>query len=153
MSMNDLIDLSYMNKESWSVIRNGVDKSDLNNYLSRFSPKEFKGDFVDSCFRWYSISFNKNLVGSCWIDLEQNGEATIGVFIFESDRGKGIAHYLFNNHLLKIAKELDLIRLNLNVRLTNKRAIKLYEELGFQVIKTCQKENGIRYQKMSKCIK
>lgn len=51
-------------------------------------------------------------------------------------RGKGIGKWIFEQHVLKQARELKCEKIFLEVNVNNVQAIALYTKLGFEVLKT-----------------
>lgn len=66
----------------------------------------------------------------------KNIRATImKIAVHPEQRRKGIATAMLN-HVLEILKERELVDVCLNVEMTRKPAIALYEKFGFQITKT-----------------
>jgi len=55
---------------------------------------------------------------------------SLGITVKKSHWGKGIGYDLMNHHI-EYAKENEIKKINLEVRVDNKAAIKLYEKCGF----------------------
>ena len=77
---------------------------------------------------------NKKVIGWCDI-VGSNRHAckhlgTLGIGIIKAYRGQGIGYQLINKALV-LAKDKGLTRIELTVREDNKRAMELYQKLGF----------------------
>lgn len=79
----------------------------------------------------------KKVVGVIGLHINANPRlrhsASVGIMIHKDYQGKGIGRALFNEVLDLADNWLKLVRIELGVFVDNKRAIKLYESLGFQI--------------------
>ena len=106
-----------------------------------FSKPWTKQDFLNSMSDRHNIYLvaendQHEVVGYCgiWGVLDE-GQIT-NVAVREEDQGKGIGYEMLQE-LIAIGKNEGLSQYTLEVRVSNKRAIRLYEKLGFE-------EEGIR---------
>lgn len=91
-------------------------------------------DFADT-LEYENIVFlvakdDNNLVGYCGIYMSVDQADIANVAVSSLYRRKGIAQELINN-ILSIAKERSVKEVFLEVRLSNVKAISLYEKMGF----------------------
>ena len=106
-----------------------------------FSKPWTKQDFLNSMSDRHNIYLvaendQHEVVGYCgiWGVLDE-GQIT-NVAVREEDQGKGIGYEMLQE-LIAIGKNEGLSQYTLEVRVSNKKAIRLYEKLGFE-------EEGIR---------
>lgn len=106
-----------------------------------FSKPWTKQDFLNSMSDRHNIYLvaendQHEVVGYCgiWGVLDE-GQIT-NVAVREEDQGKGIGYEMLQE-LIEIGKNEGLSQYTLEVRVSNKKAIRLYEKLGFE-------EEGIR---------
>jgi len=110
------------------------------NIFQEMGWKEEKDDQVDDPFGFFHlpnngvlllVKDNHHFIGTAGFVKLNKKEAIVKRFYIENKfRGTGIAQTLLNA-LIKEARNLKLARLVLDVRNTNKRAIRFYEKCGF----------------------
>ena len=71
-----------------------------------------------------------------------NGHAYVGMDIAEEHRGKGYAIPAYKEFFKKLRKENGLHTVYLEVLNTNRRAIHVYNKLGFTILKVLPYEGG-----------
>lgn len=80
---------------------------------------------------YYAAIQEGRLVGCCGLrNIAGEGEIT-NVVVAEAARGKGIGRRLME-HMLAQAEEMGISACTLEVRVSNRAAISLYEKLGFK---------------------
>ena len=90
-----------------------------------------------------TLVFIKNNEPVCYGHLDkENDTVWLGVAVSENERGKGLGKKMMND-LIQIAKEKNISSVHLTVDISNKSAIKLYENFGF--IKETTHETYIKY--------
>ena len=97
----------------------------LNNILSS------ENDLMIAC------EINGKIIGNCNLNryskMRMRHRAEIGIAICKDYWGLGIGNFMFSE-LIRIAREVDIKQLELEVVSNNIRAIKLYEKFGFYVV-------------------
>lgn len=88
-------------------------------------------DLMIACEMDGKIVGNCNL--NCYSKKRMRHRACVGVAICKAYWGLGIGTFLFNE-LIRIARELEIKQLELEVIEGNERAIHLYERFGFTVV-------------------
>ena len=108
------------------------EESFLNNILNS------ENDLMIAC------EINGNIVGNCNLNrfsmLRTKHRAEVGIAICKDYWGLGIGNFMFSE-LIRIATELGIKQLELEVIEENERAIKLYEKYGFY--KVGEKPNAL----------
>lgn len=107
-------------------------------YLSRIYPDS------NSVIKWcYIINENNINIGSIWLEKVDENILKLGIFIAEEKyRNKGFGTLVIKE-MLDIAKLNNYKAVTLNVRITNHRAIKTYQNIGFKKTNQYYKNNGI----------
>lgn len=106
-----------------------IDFTDAWNYdmlLSAFSTGNFFGFTVKEESKSEALSFITFSVSIDSIDIED-------VYTFSKYRKKGFAKMLINS-VIDYAKEHNKLKIFLEVKKTNEKAIRLYQSLGFNLI-------------------
>jgi RimJ/RimL family protein N-acetyltransferase len=115
----------------------------LSIYLSRIYPDS------NSVIKWCYINENNINIGSIWLEKVDENILKLGIFIAEEKyRNKGFGT-LAIKEMLDIAKLNNYKTVTLNVRITNHRAIKAYQNIGFKKTNQYYKNNGIEVNSMT----
>ena len=112
-------------------------------YLSRIYPDS------NSVIKWCYINEKNKNIGSIWLEKVDENILKLGIFIAEEKyRNKGFGT-LAIKEMLDIAKLNNYKTVTLNVRITNHRAIKAYQKIGFKKTNQYVKNNGIEVISMT----
>lgn len=107
-------------------LQQGLSKSDNRDFIENSLKTKAPIIFVIE-------KFTKNVVG--WCDVQIYGkDGKMGIGLIKEYRNSGLGSYVIGIMLEK-AKNLGLRNIVLNVRLSNKRAIHVYEKFGFSHIR------------------
>ena len=89
---------------------------------------------------------NKNIIGYTWLRWKNNTStvSTFGICISRPYQGLGLAKKIIIK-LLKISKQIAPSTIHLTVQKANKKALKLYLSMGFQIIKEQMREANPQY--------
>ena len=137
--------LSWLNDEDTIkhlVTKKGHTLKSLSNYIQSHSEKKTEMYAI-------IIKENKTHIGNIKIDPinESDMSGELGILIGDkSSWGKGYGRESCRLIMQYCFKNLHLTQINLGVELKNKRAIKLYEKLGFKKynFKSNRNQNNIR---------
>lgn len=155
--MVELISVNSENIGNYVVFEKCYDRQ-LKEYMSRIYPnhhEDFEEMEATGLLLWSYIFYNKNPIGSIWIEKESKEKKTavLGVFLAdESARGKHLGEEAIGIACRKGAQTLSVDSVELNVRLHNERAIKCYEKCGFKEEYCFTKPNGIEVIHMLKML-
>ena len=137
--------LSWLNDEDtikYLVTKKGNTLKSLSNYIERHLEKK-------TVMYAIIIKENKAHIGNIKIDpineLDMSGE--LGILVGDKNSwGKGYGRESCSLIMQHCFKNLHLTQINLGVDLNNKKAIKLYEKLGFKKynFKSNRNKNNIR---------
>ncbi len=112
--------------------------TDFSGYQTHLLPENYGTD--KNSYQIFMICFDSVKIGAVWIekiDLIKK-TAWIGIFIGDSAYwGKGIGSQAISQVLNIAFEKMNLDYIWLNVRETNKRAIRCYEKVGFKIIMDC----------------
>jgi len=125
------IDVDINNLADYIVLEQ---KNDLSYYMSRTRPYHYSEKTQSTLF-WKYIALQNMPIGALWIEkeVENTPIATLGIFIAdENSFGKGIGSSAIGLAILQAYKKMNFTKINLNVRGSNKRAIRCYEKCGFK---------------------
>lgn len=115
----------------------------LSIYLSRIYPDS--NSVIKQCY----INENNINIGSIWLEKVDENILKLGIFIAEEKyRNKGFGT-LAIKEMLDIAKLNNYKTVTLNVRITNHRAIKAYQNIGFKKTNQYVKNNGVEVISMT----
>ena len=110
------------------------------------STRAFVGKNIASGYPHIIALIDGQVVGWCDIMPRDADAPTIGVLgmgVVDDHRGKGIGEALIRAALTAAqGKGFDTIRLD--VRTDNERAVKLYEKVGFRILRTYDRDNPCR---------
>lgn len=117
----ELIGLELANNPSFLPYR-GIGLKDYLNKLDKFA--SFEKYYIEGVLAGFTAFYcNDTINKKAFITL---------VLIHPKFRGKGISKYLMNKTLINI-KQNNFIECSLEVKKDNKKAIKLYQTIGFNV--------------------
>lgn len=142
VSLRDMLQSDLSEYQQW------ISEIDAVGYMSRYYPKDFNGevDKLSKNYSWYIICANQIAMGGIWLEKTHNKDefATLGIFIGKVDElGKGIGKKAIDLAVYKARDELGYNSVMLNVRKSNKRAIKCYENCGFKIVDRGKKVNEL----------
>jgi len=128
----DLSDIPYVYNEELKIFGKSLGEKTLYNEIMYNDMSRYFIVLVDNKRAGY--------VGS-WLTLP-NAEI-LNLFVSEDYRGLGIGAQLMDK-VIEVCNENDIENLTLEVRMSNKYAIKLYKEIGFKKVSVRKKyyENG-----------
>ncbi len=118
--INKLIDYKKKTIYEYANDLSEEEKEKINNYVNKTIPKEINN--------YQNIIVSKKVVGCVLITKEKDGILLDEIYLEEEYRNKGIGTDIITN----IIKENNIIYLWVYKK--NKKAIKLYKRLGFNVI-------------------
>lgn len=137
-----LINITEENISFYKQFENYYNEN-LSIYLSRIYPDS------NSVIKWCYINENNINIGSIWLEKVDENILKLGIFIAEekySNKGFGT---LAIKEMLDIAKLNNYKTVTLNVRITNHRAIKAYQNIGFKKTNQYVKNNGVEVISMT----
>jgi len=108
--------------------------NDLSYFMSRTRPYNYAIKTQTTLF-WKYITMQSILVGALWIEKEDEYApiATLGIFIAdENNYSKGIGSSAIVIAMLQANEKMKFTQVKLDVRASNKRAIRCYEKCGFK---------------------
>lgn len=100
-------------------------------FTSQWKEEDFIYEIETNPFSYLYVLIKEEMIigyAGLWISYEQAEITTIG--IKKEYQGKGYASQLMD-YLIELAKKKDCETISLEVRISNKKAIKLYEKYGF----------------------
>lgn len=100
-------------------------------FTSQWKEEDFIYEIETNPFSYLYVLIEEEMIigyAGLWISYEQAEITTIG--IKKEYQGKGYASQLMD-YLIELAKKKDCETISLEVRISNKKAIKLYEKYGF----------------------
>ena len=101
-------------------------------YQSRIYPKDYERALAGHALAWYYIYVDTRLIGSVWLELQEEDSAVLGVFIADSAfRGKGYGRQAVQEAVMRGLPGVCLKKVVLTVRADNPRAQKCYQHAGF----------------------
>ncbi|MGN0165652.1 MAG: ribosomal protein S18-alanine N-acetyltransferase [Lachnospiraceae bacterium] len=111
-----------------------VARIEQESFSEPWSPDALKNTLNNSDYRFYCLVDveNRTTLGYVGLVLSWGEGEIVSVAVDESCRGKGLGSLLLKE-VLKREKETGTERLFLEVRKSNKAAIRLYEKTGFGV--------------------
>ncbi len=137
-----LINITEENISFYKQFENYYNEN-LSIYLSRIYPDS------NSVIKWCYINEKNKNIGSIWLEKVDENILKLGIFIAEEKyRNKGFGT-LAIKEMLDIAKLNNYKTVTLNVRITNHRAIKAYQNIGFKKTNQYYKNNGIEVISMT----
>lgn len=137
-----LINITEENISFYKQFENYYNEN-LSIYLSRIYP------YSNSVIKWCYINEKNKNIGSIWLEKVDENILKLGIFIAEEKyRNKGFGT-LAIKEMLDIAKLNNYKTVTLNVRITNHRAIKAYQNIGFKKTNQYYKNNGIEVISMT----
>ncbi len=137
-----LINITEENISFYKQFENYYNEN-LSIYLSRIYPDS------NSVIKWCYINEKNKNIGSIWLEKVDENILKLGIFIAEEKyRNKGFGT-LAIKEMLDIAKLNNYKTVTLNVRITNHRAIKAYQKIGFKKTNQYVKNNGIEVISMT----
>ena len=108
--------------------------NDLTYFMSRTRPYNYDIKTQTTLF-WKYITLQNTLIGALWIEKEDEYTpiATLGIFIADKKNlSKGIGSSAIEIAILQANKKMNFSQVKLDVRGSNKRAIRCYEKCGFK---------------------
>lgn len=137
-----LINITEENISFYKQFENYYNEN-LSIYLSRIYPDS------NSVIKWCYINEKNKNIGSIWLEKVDENILKLGIFIAEEKyRNKGFGTSAIKE-MLDIAKLNNYKTVTLNVRITNHRAIKAYQNIGFKKTNQYYKNNGIEVISMT----
>lgn len=137
-----LINITEENISFYKQFENYYNEN-LSIYLSRIYPDS------NSVIKWCYINEKNKNIGSIWLEKVDENILKLGIFIAEEKyRNKGFGTFAIKE-MLDIAKLNNYKTVTLNVRITNHRAIKDYQKIGFKKTNKYVKNNGIEVISMT----
>ena len=137
-----LINITEENISFYKQFENYYNEN-LSIYLSRIYPDS------NSVIKWCYINENTINIGSIRLEKVDENILKLGIFIAEEKyRNKGFGT-LAIKEMLDIAKLNNYKTVTLNVRITNHRAIKVYQNIGFKKTNQYVKNNGVEVISMT----
>lgn len=137
-----LINITEENISFYKQFENYYNEN-LSIYLSRIYPDS------NSVIKWCYINEKNINIGSIWLEKVDENILKLGIFIAEEKyRNKGFGT-LAIKEMLDIAKLNNYKTVTLNVRITNHRAIKAYQNIGFKKTNQYVKNNGVEVISMT----
>ena len=137
-----LINITEENISFYKQFENYYNEN-LSIYLSRIYPDS------NSVIKWGYINENTINIGSIRLEKVDENILKLGIFIAEEKyRNKGFGT-LAIKEMLDIAKLNNYKTVTLNVRITNHRAIKVYQNIGFKKTNQYVKNNGVEVISMT----
>ena len=128
MMQNNVVEITNMQISDLDLIANSLE-SDFDDF---WNYNVFKSELENGNSRYLVAKINGEVVGFAGI-IPVIDEADISNIVVHKDfRNKKIGSLLLKN-LLDLAVSLGLSIINLEVRVSNVYAIKLYEKYGFEV--------------------
>jgi len=128
----DLSDIPYVYNEELKIFGKSLGEKTLYNEI-----------MYNDMSRYFIVLVNNKRAGyvGSWLTLP-NAEI-LNLFVSEDYRGLGIGSLLMDK-VIAVCNETKIENLTLEVRMSNKYAIKLYEGLGFKKVSVRKKyyENG-----------
>jgi len=128
----DLSDIPYVYNEELKIFGKSLGEKTLYNEI-----------MYNDMSRYFIVLVNNKRAGyvGSWLTLP-NAEI-LNLFVSEDYRGLGIGAQLMDK-VIEVCNENDIENLTLEVRMSNKYAIKLYKEIGFKKVSVRKKyyENG-----------
>lgn len=103
-------------------------------FKSPWSMSDFLYELQENPFAYYVVLKEKEAIGAylgIWIDENRAQITTIGVDPMQ--RGKGFAKMLME-HMIEVCRTKGVKTYSLEVRVSNKAAISLYEKYGFKQV-------------------
>lgn len=94
----------------------------------------------------YFASIKDKLVGMVGAKIIEEGGQKVAVvmqmYVQKNQRGKGIGQLLLLTLLKELQKRSDIVSVQLDVNTSQKNAIKLYQKMGFTIIKETKRLMG-----------
>lgn len=121
----------------------------LKEYQSRIYPNNnqmFIKLIKNYLLSWCYITYEYSIIGAIWLEKTFINEdtATLGVFITEDKyRGSGIGQKAISLFIRNNQEKMGLIKVELNVRENNSRAISCYSKCGFKKMRKYISKRGI----------
>lgn len=119
MKLDDLMEVVEIEREAFS---------------NPWNRKFFKEELIHNPFALYlTVKLKGELIGyiGCWFKNNANEVHIVNLAVKRDKRRQGIGSYLIKE-VVDMANNLEAESVTLEVRVTNKAAINLYKELGFQ---------------------
>lgn len=149
-----IINLKSAREEDAKFILKLRQDENLNKYISQTSPslqkqidwiKNYLKREVDKKEFYFIVEDKKlNSCGTLRIYNIKENEVTWGSFMLNSQRPDGASYEVVSLSLEFIFEELEIKKVNLDVRKDNKKAIHIYEKSGFK--KIAEDELNFYYQ-------
>lgn len=114
-------------------LRNSCAKEFLHD-SREFTFKEAKNWFKHTKNKYYIIYFDNDKIGYFRLTnySEANNNIYVGADLHEDWRGQGLSTIAYEHFIPYLFEKYNLHKISLEVLETNKRAIKLYNKLGFK---------------------
>ena len=124
--------------------------------FSNYIPTTFSSFAVtnEQIIVWYIILLDNKEIGTIWFEkkVSHSKEIDLGLYLNDTKlMGKGLGKIIIRKGVDGIRKQVGKIPICLDVRLTNNRAIRCYEALGFRKVFEAEKITPtakIKYQRM-----
>lgn len=133
------ISLRNFTSEDLAIHEQWCNNIQAEQYMSRVAPSVYiqTGIMHSYLSVWYVILVNEEPVGIVWFEKESMDDeaAQLGIMLGDEKHfGKGIGTRAMELGIEKAAPRLNLSKVQLNVRKSNKRAFAVYEKFGFKII-------------------
>ncbi len=121
------------------------DDSDLHLFMSHTMPRILRdGGRPDGSLKMFAIVEEFKDIGLLWLEDITAIDGKLGIYIIsEEHRGKGLGEKAIREVLGLAFDELHLMKVYLNVRATNTRAINCYRKCGFKIVEEYEKQRFV----------
>lgn len=107
---------------------NKLHELDKSSNIDSWSVLQYQDAIATNYEVWFTQNYSAVVV---WMKAIDETEL-LRFFVIPSCQGQGIGYHLLM-HILEIIKKSGIVRMFLEVRISNERAIKLYQRCGFVV--------------------
>lgn len=113
--------------------------------FSLISEDNLKSDLMDNNCRYYILEKNNNIIGFIGFSYIDDFMDLLVIAIDKESQNLGYGALLIE-HMINFAKENNLKKIFLEVRVSNKKAIRLYEKYDFKKINIRKKYYKDNYE-------
>ncbi len=152
MSSIAIITLSPSEWQKYKELRLEALQSDPEAFGRSYAEENAYGDekwkqrLADTNVYSYFASADEKLVGMIGAKIVEEENKKVAVimqmYVQKEQRGKGVGKLLMHKLLETLQKRNDIVSIQLDVNTSQENAVKLYQKMGFTIIKENAKEMG-----------
>ena len=147
LASNDARAVSEMSSIATEIVREHYDPiigEEQNTYmLEKFQSEDAIRGQIDHGSEYYFVSEGPRRVGFMAFYPREKAMYLSKLYLYKSERGKGYGRQMLN-FIIEKAREAGLSSIELNVN-KNNATIKIYEKLGFELLRTEKIDIGSGY--------